>query len=383
MIRLEKPYLRKEENRVFLCAPITLEGKRQEAWFSTEPEYGQYLTDDRLDAFVVGFLTTAMRLGEDILCEAPITRRLYYQLTTYLIPAMSANMAIYHPITLHAPVTDEKLPCEKAVGTGWTGGVDSMYTLMTHLEATEPSRRLTHLLVANVGTLESDKNTELLAYMAQKARLGVAAQLGLQVISLDSNLQLLQNENYLAVAAFRLPAAVLAVQKLFGAFLHSGAYEFPRFSFVQENSAYYEMFSLACLETDCTVFYSTGSHVSRMQKLQALSDFPLARQYLHPCIYIHRDNCCTCGKCVRTMGALYALGTLDNFREVFDVDRFYREKDDYIANILSHSESQHYGEVLAMMRKRGIPVSPQALRRERIRRAATIVAQKNLKPKED
>ena len=55
MIRLEKPYLRKEENRVFLCAPITLEGKRQEAWFSTEPEYGQYLTDDRLDAFVVGF----------------------------------------------------------------------------------------------------------------------------------------------------------------------------------------------------------------------------------------------------------------------------------------------------------------------------------------
>ena len=215
MIRLEKPYLRKEENRVFLCAPITLEGKRQEAWFSTEPEYGQYLTDDRLDAFVVGFLTTAMRLGEDILCEAPITRRLYYQLTTYLIPAMSANMAIYHPITLHAPVTDEKLPCKKAVGTGWTGGVDSMYTLMTHLEATEPSRRLTHLLVANVGTLESDKNTELLAYMAQKARLGLAAQLGLQVISLDSNLQLLQNENYLAVAAFRLPAAVLAVQKLF------------------------------------------------------------------------------------------------------------------------------------------------------------------------
>ena len=56
MIRLEKPYLRKEENRVFLCAPITLEGKRQEAWFSTEPEYGRYLTDDRLDAFVVGFL---------------------------------------------------------------------------------------------------------------------------------------------------------------------------------------------------------------------------------------------------------------------------------------------------------------------------------------
>lgn len=383
MITIGTPYLRQEPDRVSLCAQVMIQGDKEDAWFSVEPEYARYLTGDRLDAFVVCFLPVAMALGEDIVCDAPITKRLYYQLTTYLIPSMAANMDVYHPITIHAPVTDVPLPCEGAVGTGWTGGVDCMYTLMTHMDSREPSRKLTHLMVANVGTLESDHNTELLHYMAQKAKDTVAAELGLGVVSVDSNIQLLHRDNYLAVAVFRLPAAVLALQKLFGTFLHSGAYEFSRFSFVQENSAYYELLPLTCYETDCTVFYSTGSQVARIQKLRELSDFPMARKYLHPCIYQDRSNCGKCGKCVRTMGALYAIGTLDRFGKVFDVDHFHQNKKEYLAQILAKKESQHYGEILAVMKERGMTISPEVLRKERIRRAATIIAQKNFKTKED
>lgn len=379
MIHIEAPFLEKDGARSVLCASITIGGNRETAWFSVESEYEQYLTDNRLDAFVVGFLTTAMKLGADIYCDAPITKRLYYQLTTYLIPSMAANMEIYHPISIHAPVTDVPLPCEKAVGTGWTGGVDSMYTLMTHSRPDEPGMKLTHLLVANVGTLESDHNTELLHYMAEKARSGIARELDLSVIAVDSNIQLLQEEHYLAVAAFRLPAAVLALQKLFGVFLHSGAYEFSRFAFVPENSAYYELLPLSCFETDHTVFYSTGSHVSRIQKLRELSEFPLAKKYLHPCIYAQGDNCGKCGKCVRTMGALYALGTLDNFQTVFDLDDFYQNKENHLAGILAKKESQHYGEVLAVMKERGMELSPEAQRKARILRAAAQVAQRKLK----
>ena len=378
MIHFQTPYLRQEGDRTVVSAVATLEGQAQEAWFSVESEYGSYLTDDRLDAFVVGFLTTAMRLGEDIVCEAPITKRLYYQLVTYLIPTMAANMEIYHPIAIHAPLTDAPLPCEKAVATGWTGGVDCMYTLMTHLNAEEHSRRLTHLLVANVGTLESDRNTELLYYMAEKTRKGIAAELGLKVISVDSNLQLLQNENYLAVAGFRLPAAVLALQKLFGVFFNSAAYEFSKFAFVQENSAYYELLPLSCFETDNTVFYSTGGQTTRIQKLRELSDFPYAHRYLHPCIYQKVEkNCGKCGKCVRTIGALYALGRLEDFGEVFDVEEFHRTKNDYFANIVAHSNSQHYGEVLALLKQKGMEIPQEALRRGQIQRAATLAAQKH------
>lgn len=193
MIRIEAPYLQTEADRTVLCAPITIDGQKQTLWFATENAYGRYFTEDRLDAFVVGILTTAMRQGEDIICEAPLTRRLYYQLTQYLIPVMAANMDIYHPIHIQAPLTDTPMPCEGAVSTGWTGGVDSLYTLMTHKDST--SCKLTHLLVANVGTLESEHNTELLQEMAQRARQGIAAETGLSVVSVDSNLQIIQQEN--------------------------------------------------------------------------------------------------------------------------------------------------------------------------------------------
>jgi len=379
MIRIGKTYTETLDTQVRLCARVTVQGNTETAWFSVEPEFAPYLVDDRADAFVVGFLSTAMRLGADIVCEEPITKRLYYQITQYLIPAMAANMDIYRSISIRARVTDEPLSCEGAVGTGWTGGVDSMYTLMTHLHPDEPGMKLTHLLVANVGTLESDHNTELLRYMAENARSGIARELDLSVVAVDSNIQLLQQEHYLAVAVFRLPAAVLALQRLFGVFLHSGAYEFSRFAFVAENSAYYELLPLSCFETDCTVFYSTGSHVPRIRKLRELSAFPFAKKYLHPCIYVQRSNCGRCGKCVRTMGALYALGTLEDFGQVFDLEDFHQNKDNHLAGILAKKESQHYGEVLAVMKERGMELSPEVRRKARILRAAAQVAQRKMK----
>lgn len=375
-LTIGKTYLRQALERTFLCAPVTIEGQTHEAFFSVEPEYAQYLTPERSDAFVVGFLTTAMRLGCDIVCDTPMTKRLHYQIANYLIPSMADNMEIYHPISIHAPLSDEILPCEQAVGTGWTAGVDSMYTLMNHLQLENPGYRLTHLVVANNGALESEFNQKLLAYMVEKARKGVAAELGLQVIGIDSNLQLLQQENYLAVAAFRLPAVILAVQKLFGVFLNSAGYEYAKFAFVPENSAYYELLPLQCFETDCTAFYSACGATPRIRKLEALSTFPLAQKYLHPCIYAMGDNCGKCGKCVRTQAALYALGTLENFREVFPVDTFLENKTQYLGQIVMKRDSQHYGEVLTEMHKNGIPVPPEALQRARVLQGVQRVAAK-------
>ena len=378
-----KPYLRQKLDQMLLCAQITMPEQTAEVWFSVESEYARYLTSDRADAFLVGCLPIAMTQGLDIRCHAPVTRRLYYQITQYLIPAMAANMERYHFIQVDAPVTDEKLPCAEAVGTGWTGGVDSMYTLMTHMKRAEPDYQLSHLLVANVGTLESDHNTELLQYMSRKTRQGIAAELNLSVVAVDSNIQLLVEQRYLSVAVFRLPAAVLALQSLFGVFLHSGAYEFSRFSFVEENSAYYELLPLSCFETDTTVFYSTGSQISRIQKLKELSEFSFAQKYLHPCIYAYRSNCGRCGKCVRTEAALYALGTLEKFGAVFDLEDFSENREMYLPQILMKKESQHYGEVVAAMKQNGMEFSPDVQRKARILRAAAKIVGKNSSMKKE
>ena len=374
MIRIGAPYTETAQGQVRLCAELTMDRQVKTAWFSVEPEYGTYLTDDRADAFVVGLLTTAMRLGEDIVCEAPLTRRLKYQLEQYLIPAMAANMECYHPIAVTAPVTDAVLPCAGAVGTGWTGGVDCMYTLMEHLNS--PGHQVTHLLIASNGALESSDNHALLRQLVERAKTGIAADCGLSVIGVDSNLQQLQDEPYLAVAGFRLPAVALAVQKLFAVFLNSAGYEFARFAFVPENSAYYELLLMQCFETDCTAFYSSGGGMPRIAKLQKLADFEPAGKYLHPCIYAARSNCGKCGKCVRTQAALYALGRLEDFRDVFDTEAFARDKEDILSQVLAKEKSQHYGEVLQVMERKGMEIPPAVRRKVRILRAAQQVAKR-------
>lgn len=375
-IKIGAPYLKETPGGVCLCAPVLLHGQEQTVWFSVTQEYGEYLTDDRVDAFVAGIFTTAMRDGTDIVCEAPVTRRVLYQLNHYLIPMMAANMEAFHPIKIHAVPTDVKLPCAGAVGTGWSGGVDCMFTLMKHLYAEQPSRRLTHLLIANNGALEESDNTATLKQLVKKAEVGIASETGLKVIGVDTNLQEIQSDTFLSVAAFRHSAVTLALQKLFGAFLWSSAYEFARFSFDSGNSFYYELVIYSSFETDTTVLYSAGGAYSRVQKLQALSAYPLAYKYLHPCIHILGENCGRCGKCVRTEAALYGLGALEQFSDVFDVAAFERDKDWYFAQVLANERSQHYGEALVLLRQRGVDLS-RAEKLARSIRTAKIVVDKN------
>lgn len=376
-IRIGKPYIVHNESDVRLCASIRFCDQEQITWFSVDAQYEDYLTFDRSDAFAVAILTTAMRDNVDIACEVPMTRRLLYQLNHYLIPMMAGNMEEFHLIKIHAEILDTVPECAGAVGTGWTGGVDSMYTLMKALHTDRKKHKLTHLLIANHGALEEENNREALHQLVEKAKRGIAEEVGLEVIGVDTNLQELMPEKFLAVASFRHAAVVLALQKLFGVFLCSAAYEFSKFSFDAENGFYYELVSFGCFETDCTVFYSAYGAFSRAQKLKELADFSLARKYLHPCIDPLGKNCGRCGKCVRTEAALYGLGRLEKFSEVFDVEEFEKNKDWYLANVLAKKESQHYGEALVLLRERGIEPSVNAKRMARIMRAAEKIVKEN------
>ena len=376
MILIEKPYIETLRDRVRLGARVHLPEKTEEIWFSVEPEYAQYITDDRADAFVVGLLPTAMRLGLDIRCEAPITKRLKYQIAQYVIPTLSGSSGTYHAICLDAPVTEAPLPSAGAVAVCFTGGVDSMYTLMKHMQPRDPAMQLIHLLVANVGSLEGDRTSDTLTLMTERFRSGIAADLGLKVIGLDSNIQQVCPETFLATCEFRLASAALVLQKLLRAVLIGAGVSISQFELDLQTNSFYAACLLPLLETDSTRFPSHGAERNRIQKLDALSDFPPAHRYLHPCIYVNqRKNCGTCGKCLRTLGGLYALGTLDRFEDVFDLADFRNRKEDYLARILVFGNDIFYAEILEALRQKGEVFSPQVRRKARILRAAqTLVS---------
>lgn len=358
-IIIGKPYTVTEHGRVRLCAPILLHSEKKTMWIEVKPEYASYLTIDRADPFVVALLTTAMRDGTDIICKSSVTRRLLYQLNQYLIPMMTANPNGYKTVNVYAKITDHVVECCGAVGTGWTGGVDSLFTIKQNLnEAEDSSYKLSHLMITSNGAIVGINPSDTLDKMVKKAENGIIPELGLKMLGINSNIQEILSENFAAVVSIRHAVVILALQRLFRVFLISSGGAFSQVS-LEEGVTYYEPFVLNYLSTDNIFFYSSGSPFTRLQKLRQLSEFPLAEKYLHPCIYaLRKNNCGNCGKCVRTQVGLYAIGTLDYFSAVFDLRQFERKKALYLAQvILQEKQNPKRAEIMQLIctKKMGDP----------------------------
>lgn len=338
-INIGNPYFTESQGRVYLCADTELFEKKQTIWFSVKSSYGKYMVEDRVDAFVVGLLTIAMRNGYDINCSSPVSRRLLYQINNYLIPTMVDNIQEYQYMRVNAKAIDNVLECVGAVGTGWTGGVDSMFTYMHHYEIETASYKLTNLLIANNGAI-TGKTRETLKKMTEKTENGFARERAISVIDVDSNLHEVLSENFYLVQTFRHGAIILTLQKLFKTFLVSATSKFSEFCFDENVGHSYEMFLFKLFETDNTVIYCGGGAFSRVQKLRELSRFKWAQKYLHPCIYALRNNCGRCSKCVFIEVALYGFGKLDEFSSVFDVNEFNRNKIWYFRHMLRVKENR-------------------------------------------
>lgn len=355
-----KPYTVNLGNRVRLCAPVLLREERADLWIEVKSEYAPYLTVDRVDSFVTALLTTAMSEGRNIICEYPVTRRLLYQINQYLIPMMASNMKKYQYIKVLADAADDDMECHGAVGTGWTGGVDSLFTIKRNLYETEESvYKLSHLMITSNGAIEGIDPSDTLNKMVEKAQNGIVPELELDMVSIDSNIQKLLPENFRAVVSIRHAAVILALQKLFRVFLVSSSGAFSQIKFVEDNMGCYELFVLNFLMTDNTAFYSAGGSFTRLEKLRQLSEFPLAEKYLHPCIYaLRKNNCGDCGKCVRTQTALYVLGTLKHFSAVFDIENYEKKKNLYLAQVMmQEKQNRHCAEIMELVREQRMDVS--------------------------
>lgn len=65
-----------------------------------------------------------------------------------------------------------------------------------------------------------------------------------------------------------------------------------------------------------------------------------------------------CEKCVRTQFELMALGKLELYKNVFDIPKFYRDKNKYMNYVLKHQNKDYYAEILSLMKKKGFRLTP-------------------------
>ena len=198
-----------QEAQTRLCSRIRIGNHETVLWFGVGAEQETALSIGRADAFVMALLPAAMRQSLDIVCDDPMSLRLHHQLMHDLVPAITYNGDMFHMIRINAEVSSEKISSTGVTATGFSGGVDSLYSVCMH--GSDSLFPVTHLAVFNSGVFEGKKyRLEFLKACKNCGRF--ADENGLETIYVDSNLYELLDENYIQVATYRLLACALSVQ---------------------------------------------------------------------------------------------------------------------------------------------------------------------------
>lgn len=315
---------------------------------------------------MVALLPYAMIENLNIHSDGYVSEKLLYQLKTILLPSLSANIAEFHSIDIDAKHDGTVLESKNAVGTALSCGVDSFYTVLKHLDTDLEGFRLTHLTYFNIMNSAIWQGREDSSREFSNARINyvkpAAEKLGLKLVTVDSSLDKFYNNlNYLATYAFRFCGTVLALQKLFGKYYWSSGHPFSQFNLTIDDITYFDLLSVQCVSNENITFYSTGSEITRLEKTEYISDFAVPRKCLNVC-WVNLNNCNTCDKCRRTMLGLYALGKLDLYGAVFDVNYFYQNRDEYLGHMLfevfreKRNHQGFYNEIYQCLIQRDIKI---------------------------
>ncbi|MDO4369071.1 MAG: hypothetical protein Q4C29_00815 [bacterium] len=338
MITIKKPTVKVVDGMSVLECSIFVDDNEKVLFYEVEEKYGKYLCTDRCDAFVLASLYFAMKNNHNIVSKLPITSSLHHNLTTYLIPTLSKHSKALCNIKIDAPLIYEPVETLGYVGTGMSCGIDSFHTINNYYDPKYDDMKITHLCLNNVGSFNTyskrynsigtDVARDGLIERASK----VADELGLPLIVSNSNVHKIFVNNYYRVHTFANMFSVLLMQKFFGTYYYSSSgYDLSHYNVVDSkklDSAEYELLTFYCLQSSTLKIHSEGAAKSRLEKTISIADYEMANKYLHVCI---KDsfNCGKCMKCKRTLVSLDAIGKLDNFSEVFDIDYYKKNRDWY------------------------------------------------------
>ena len=362
-ITIKKPCVFEHDNKTSLQALVifNIDNKivNKTIFYEVDKEWGSYLTYELSDPFVLALVDFAMEKNAYIKYEAPMTEDLRYQLERYLIPVYSRKLEPMHNIKIEGPVTTWKPLSKGVTGTGFSGGVDSFYTVLSHLDNVPASKKITHLLLcvngaANTGYSEAlDKK-----WLAdEETRFEpVAKKLGLKLISVNSNVSLLDNyrKYFLGGGTVRTCSFVHALRKLFGTYYWASAYEADVINFNLEDPGYIEPFNVPLMSVDGLRFYHSGCEVSRIEKVEFIADNSLVEENLTVCG--QPKSCGHCYKCLRTMAELNSFGKIDHYGKVFDLNDFHKHYTSKLAREFASDHKEYVVNIKKNMHEHNINI---------------------------
>jgi hypothetical protein len=296
-------------------------------WFRFPAAYRPWI-NDRSDAVVVGMLPAAFGLGEGIVVEGEVSRRLAHGIREYMTAYHQWWPRRYPMVDVsYAGVTSgggER--AARAVGGTFSGGVDSFYSVWQHMPAREtvPGMALTHCLMVNGFNFDVDLDREGEFQPLLDTYRPMLQRFGIEVVTVRHNAQIFQEA--VEKARSKMPtmetnviAAVLSLGNLFSFFYLPGGATYR----YQDNAPHgWHPAVLPLLGSDDTEMLFDGGDATRAEKTLVLARWEETYETLRVCwrpTVFNADsglieNCCRCPKCLRTMATLEMAGALSKYR---------------------------------------------------------------------
>jgi len=368
-----KPIAERGTEGLTLRSKVSFLGEEDECFYSVPERYADFADTESANCFLVGLLYPAMRHGEDIHVEGTVSARLIFNLNEYLIPFMAACDERLHVIKVTAAATDAAgRPSASAVGTGFSGGIDSFTTIYRHYAQPTPEGfKLTHLFFFNVGAHgipkePGDLETIERQFKARFAKFGsFPAEEGLPFVPVNSNVHKFHPWGHLEVATLATVSAVMFLQRgIRRYYVASSGHTYRQlWKFLGDGGRpdaieRINMMLLPWLSTETLDLVDDGNRFDRSDKTEMIAGWPPVAKYLNVC-YGHDTldtNCSVCGKCRRTLLTLEILGRLEDFAGVFDIEKYRREvRRRLIAEtIVDERRNLFAGHLMDLARRRGV-----------------------------
>jgi hypothetical protein len=263
------------------------------------------------DPFLAALLVPALVAGEPLVLDPPVSPRLLRRTAT-----VQDILTTWYPARRRIPVTAPvrtAAPGDAARGRGvgafFSGGVDSCYTLVkSRLGLPSAADPITHLIFVK-GFDAPLAEAEGLAQSEARLR-EVAARYGCAFIAVETNLRDVLSAPWAEMYHGSALAAVgLALAPVLGTVLIPSSYDYRELMPHGSHPLLDELWS-----TETTDFLHDGCEVNRVDRLALLvRQAPELVDQLRVCwegSHGGPANCGRCGKCVRTMVMLRAMGHL-------------------------------------------------------------------------
>jgi hypothetical protein len=279
-------------------------------WFHLPRDYGPDVV--RGDAFATALLLPAMAAGLDLTIDAPVSASLSANLDRVQALLTSWNphnpWARLHRIDLSAPRETAVSHAPPTTGLFFTGGVDSIHSL---LQAERETGHAVDLLLFVQG-FDVPLDAPALAASVEARVRAAAAAAARPVLVVRTNLRQFTDPvvSWEMMHGAALAAVGHVVGQAVGRWLLSSADAY------MSDAVYGTAASLDPLwSRDGLVVQTVGGGQDRATKLAALVDEPIAHAHLIVCWQNRPDatNCGRCAKCVRTSLQLLVLDALDRF----------------------------------------------------------------------